>query len=252
MRGIARFLGFLFATGAIVFVIGAAVVAAVICKFEQDLPDYSQLKNYEPPVMTRVHAADGSLLAEYARERRLYLPSAAIPPLVKEAFIAAEDKNFYSPPRLRSRRHRPRRPGVPAGLQAHAGRLDHHPAGRQELPADLRPHGRAQDPRNPAQPAHRGGLFEGQDPRALPQRNLSRPRQLRRRRRGAQLFRQVGARTVDRRGRLSRRAAEGAERAQSVPQPRPRRRAAQLRDRPHGRGRLHHRRAGARRRAPSR
>ena len=96
MRGIARFLGFLFATGAIVFVIGAGVVAAVIWKFEQDLPDYSQLKNYEPPVMTRVHAADGSLLAEYARERRLYLPSAAIPPLVKEAFIAAEDKNFYS------------------------------------------------------------------------------------------------------------------------------------------------------------
>ena len=45
--------------------------------------------------MTRVHAGDGSLLAEYARERRLYLPSAAIPPLVKEAFISAEDKNFY-------------------------------------------------------------------------------------------------------------------------------------------------------------
>jgi penicillin-binding protein 1A len=43
-----------------------------------------------------VHAADGSLLAEYARERRLYLPSSAIPPLVKEAFISAEDKNFYT------------------------------------------------------------------------------------------------------------------------------------------------------------
>ena len=96
MRGIARFLGFLFATGAILFVVVAGIVAAVIWKFEQDLPDYSQLKNYEPPVMTRVHAADGSLLAEYARERRLYLPSAAIPPLVKQAFIAAEDKNFYS------------------------------------------------------------------------------------------------------------------------------------------------------------
>ncbi|MGD1036297.1 MAG: penicillin-binding protein 1A [Roseiarcus sp.] len=96
MRGIARFLGFVFATGAIVFVVATAVVAAVVWKFEQDLPDYSQLKNYEPPVMTRVHAADGSLLAEYARERRLYLPSAAIPPLVKNAFIAAEDKNFYS------------------------------------------------------------------------------------------------------------------------------------------------------------
>ena len=46
--------------------------------------------------MTRVHAADGSLLAEYSRERRLYLPSDEIPALVKEAFISAEDKNFYS------------------------------------------------------------------------------------------------------------------------------------------------------------
>ena len=48
--------------------------------------------------MTRVHAADGSLLAEYAKERRLYLPIQAIPNLVKDAFIAAEDKNFYEHP----------------------------------------------------------------------------------------------------------------------------------------------------------
>jgi penicillin-binding protein 1A len=96
MRAITRFIGFVFATGAIVFVIAAAVVGAVIFKFEQDLPDYTQLKNYEPPVMTRVHASDGSLLAEYAHERRLYLPSAAIPKLVKDAFISAEDKNFYT------------------------------------------------------------------------------------------------------------------------------------------------------------
>jgi len=96
MRAIGRLLGFLFATGAIVFVVVAAVASLVIFKFEQDLPDYSHLKNYEPPVMTRVHAADGSLLAEYSHERRLYLPSSAIPPLVKEAFISAEDKNFYN------------------------------------------------------------------------------------------------------------------------------------------------------------
>jgi len=95
MRGIARFLGFVFATGAILFIIAAAGVGAVVWKYEQDLPDYSQLQNYEPPVMTRVHAGDGSLLAEYSHERRLYLPSAAIPPLVKNAFISAEDKNFY-------------------------------------------------------------------------------------------------------------------------------------------------------------
>jgi penicillin-binding protein 1A len=95
MGRIARFIGFVFATAAIVFLIVTAAVAAVVWKYEQDLPDYTQLQNYEPPVMTRVHAGDGSPLAEYAHERRLYLPSSAIPPLVKEAFISAEDKNFY-------------------------------------------------------------------------------------------------------------------------------------------------------------
>ena len=96
MRGIVRIIGFIFATGALLFVVAAAVFAGVVWKYEQDLPDYTQLKNYEPPVMTRVHAADGSLLAEYSRERRLYLPADEIPALVKEAFISAEDKNFYS------------------------------------------------------------------------------------------------------------------------------------------------------------
>ena len=95
MRGITRFFGFLFATGAILFVLGAAVVGGVFWKYSQDLPDYTQLKNYEPPVMTRVHAGDGSLLAEYARERRLFMPAAAMPALLKQAFISAEDKNFY-------------------------------------------------------------------------------------------------------------------------------------------------------------
>jgi hypothetical protein len=75
MRGIARIIGFIFATGTLVFVAATAIFAGVIWKYEQDLPDYTVLKNYEPPVMTRVHAADGSLLAEYSRERRLYLPA---------------------------------------------------------------------------------------------------------------------------------------------------------------------------------
>ncbi|MCX7898911.1 MAG: transglycosylase domain-containing protein, partial [Methylocystis sp.] len=96
MRMIARFLGFVFATGAIVFLIGAVVVAAVIYLYSKDLPDTAQLRNYEPPVTTRLHAGDGSILAEYSRERRLFLPSSAIPALVKQAFISAEDKNFYN------------------------------------------------------------------------------------------------------------------------------------------------------------
>src|SRR3974377_1505042 len=95
MRLILRFFGFLFAFGTIVFLVGAVASVVLYLHFNKDLPDYSQLQNYEPPVMTRVHAADGSLLAEYARERRLYLPIQAVPNLVINSFLAAEDKNFY-------------------------------------------------------------------------------------------------------------------------------------------------------------
>src|SRR5213083_253655 len=90
-----RFLGFLFAVGTIVFLVGVGTAAGLLWHYSKDLPDYSQLQDYEPPVMTRVHATDGSLVAEYARERRLYLPIQAIPKLVLNAFIAAEDKSFY-------------------------------------------------------------------------------------------------------------------------------------------------------------
>src|ERR1700739_2275971 len=95
MRLLVRFLGFLFAAGTVVFLVGVAAVAGLIWHFSKDLPDYSQLQDYEPPVMTRVHASDGALLGEYAKERRLYLPIQAVPKLVINAFLAAEDKNFY-------------------------------------------------------------------------------------------------------------------------------------------------------------
>src|SRR6059058_3920346 len=95
MRLMLRFFGLLFAAGAIVFVVAVAGAAGLLWHYSKSLPDYSQLQDYEPAVMTRVHASDGSLLAEYARERRLYLPIQAIPKLVLNAFIAAEDKNFY-------------------------------------------------------------------------------------------------------------------------------------------------------------
>jgi penicillin-binding protein 1A len=95
MRLILRFFGFLFTAGTILFLAGIAAAAALIWHFSKDLPDYSQLQDYEPPVMTRVHAVNGSLLAEYARERRLYIPIQAVPKRVINAFLAAEDKNFY-------------------------------------------------------------------------------------------------------------------------------------------------------------
>ena len=95
MRFFVRFLGFLFAAGAIVFVVGAVGFTWAVWHFSKDLPEFSQLQDYEPPVMTRVHASDGALVAEYARERRLYLPIQAIPKRVFDAFTSAEDKNFW-------------------------------------------------------------------------------------------------------------------------------------------------------------
>src|SRR5271166_2906202 len=95
MRLMLRFFGLLFAAGTIIFIVAVATAAGFLWHYSKSLPDYSQLQDYEPAVMTRVHASDGSLLAEYARERRLYIPIQAVPKLVINAFVAAEDKNFY-------------------------------------------------------------------------------------------------------------------------------------------------------------
>src|SRR4030088_2362249 len=94
MRLLVRFMGLLFAAGTVLFLVGVAATAGLIWHFSKDLPDYSQLQDYEPPVMTRVHASDGALLGEYSKERRLYLPIQAVPKLVINAFLAAEDKTF--------------------------------------------------------------------------------------------------------------------------------------------------------------
>ncbi|MGI9481801.1 MAG: transglycosylase domain-containing protein, partial [Hyphomicrobiales bacterium] len=90
-----RFLGFLFTAMFIVFCGVALAVGYIIKERSKDLPGIEQLAAYEPPVMTRVHAGDGTLLAEYAEERRLYIPSAALPELLVQAFLSAEDKTFY-------------------------------------------------------------------------------------------------------------------------------------------------------------
>ena len=74
---------------------GVGMVVFVISHYGKDLPDYSQLKEYEPPVLTRLYAGDGRLMAEYAEEKRVFIPIDTIPDQVKNAFIAAEDQNFY-------------------------------------------------------------------------------------------------------------------------------------------------------------
>ncbi len=77
---------------------GIIVLLLAVNKFSAELPDYQQLKDYHPPLVTRVLAGDGRLLAEYAIEKRVFVPSSAIPEPVKRAFIAAEDKTFYTHP----------------------------------------------------------------------------------------------------------------------------------------------------------
>ena len=90
-----RLFGWLFGFGVFCMLGAGAVAAVYLSQVTASLPDYTVLKDYQPPVTTRVHAADGTLLAEYARERRLFQPIETIPPLVINAFLSAEDKDFY-------------------------------------------------------------------------------------------------------------------------------------------------------------
>lgn len=77
---------------------GFTAILWVFWKWGQDLPPYHQLSRYEPPVATRVHAGNGALLAEFATQKRLFVPVKAMPPQLVHAFLSAEDKAFYQHP----------------------------------------------------------------------------------------------------------------------------------------------------------
>ncbi|MBO6503497.1 MAG: penicillin-binding protein 1A [Kordiimonadaceae bacterium] len=90
-----RLFKFALISGGVGVVSAALLVLWAIIHYGRDLPDYRQLANYEPSVVTRIHAGDGSLLTEFAREQRLFVPIEAVPEQLIHAFLAAEDKNFY-------------------------------------------------------------------------------------------------------------------------------------------------------------
>lgn len=92
----ARFLAGIVSTVFTCIVIAMIAGTMVFYHFSSDLPDYHELANYNPEVVTRLYAADGKLMAEYAVEKRVYVPLKAIPKRVSEAFVSAEDKSFYS------------------------------------------------------------------------------------------------------------------------------------------------------------
>lgn len=80
------------------FTAGVAALAVLVLIYGNDLPDYKKLATYAPPVATRLYASDGSLLIEYAEERRVFIDFADMPPQLVNAFIAAEDQNFWTHP----------------------------------------------------------------------------------------------------------------------------------------------------------
>ncbi len=77
------------------FIVGVIGVAGVWIYFSRGLPDVDQLLKYRPPVVSTVYADDGSVIAEFGKERRFVVGLDAVPDLLKKAFISAEDKRFY-------------------------------------------------------------------------------------------------------------------------------------------------------------
>ena len=93
-----KFLTYSFSVLLLFGFLGIAGIIGLFYYFGSDLPDYQQLKTYEPPVTTRIYANDGRMFGEYAFEKRIFVPIESIPAHVRQAFISAEDKNFYSHP----------------------------------------------------------------------------------------------------------------------------------------------------------
>ena len=98
-RGIAMFVlstaGGLFTAATLGVFALALTVGAILWMYGRDLPNHEQLAQYTPPTISRIYSGEGRLMDEFARERRLFAPAEEIPELVKQAFISAEDKNFY-------------------------------------------------------------------------------------------------------------------------------------------------------------
>lgn len=88
----------IFLLGVTGIVSGVALVSMMWNEFSHDLPDHSKLKTYEPPITSRVYAWNGQLMGEFAKEKRIFVPIETIPATVKNAFLSAEDRNFYQHP----------------------------------------------------------------------------------------------------------------------------------------------------------
>ena len=75
-----------------------ASIIAILWYYSNDLPDYKFLKNYKPPISSKLYSNDGQLLSEFSSEKRIFVPYNSIPELVINSFLSAEDKNFFNHP----------------------------------------------------------------------------------------------------------------------------------------------------------
>jgi penicillin-binding protein 1A len=96
IRFLFSFLGALFSWAVTALVFAGLAIGGVFWIYSRDLPDYEYLSGYTPKTISRIYSGEGRLMDEFATERRIFAPIEEIPDLVKNAFISAEDKNFYS------------------------------------------------------------------------------------------------------------------------------------------------------------
>ncbi|MEM8648578.1 MAG: transglycosylase domain-containing protein, partial [Pseudomonadota bacterium] len=96
LRGIMSFFGSIFSLITLVILMIALSIGAIFVVYGKDLPSHESLANYTPPTISRIYSTEGRIIDEFAQERRLFTPAEEIPDLIKQAFISAEDKNFYS------------------------------------------------------------------------------------------------------------------------------------------------------------
>ena len=80
------------------FIVSLVFLLSTLWYFSIGLPDYKKLSNYQPPISSRVYSSDGKLIAEYALQKRLFVPFESIPEKVINSFLSAEDKNFFKHP----------------------------------------------------------------------------------------------------------------------------------------------------------
>tara|TARA_A100001015_G_scaffold146767_1_gene162687 strand:+ start:133 stop:1176 length:1044 start_codon:yes stop_codon:yes gene_type:complete len=81
-----------------IFVLISLLVLSILWAFSNKIPDYKFLQNYKPPVSSKVYSGDGTLVADFSREKRIFVPFESIPKNVINSFLSAEDKNFFSHP----------------------------------------------------------------------------------------------------------------------------------------------------------